>query len=152
MDSLSNQCIHHLFQEQASKTPGKIALVMGDKKLTYSTVNDRANQLAHGLRNLGVGIEIPVGICLRRSPFAVVAILGILKAGGAYVPVDPDYPEARKQYIIEDSGCGVLITEKSLLNTLPSFKGRILLVDDESRSQQDGRQDHAAQGPHHQFA
>ncbi len=137
MDSLSNQCIHHLFQEQASKTPGKIALVMGDKKLTYSTVNDRANQLAHGLRNLGVGIEIPVGICLRRSPFAVVAILGILKAGGAYVPVDPDYPEARKQYIIEDSGCGVLITEKSLLNTLPSFKGRILLVDDESRSQQD---------------
>jgi amino acid adenylation domain-containing protein len=137
MDSLSNQCIHHLFQEQASKTRGKIALVMGDKKLTYSTVNDRANQLAHGLRNLGVGIEIPVGICLRRSPFAVVAILGILKAGGAYVPVDPDYPEARKQYIIEDSGCGVLITEKSLLNTLPSFKGRILLVDDESRSQQD---------------
>lgn len=137
MDSLSTQCIHNLFQEQVSKTPQKIALVMGDKKLTYSTVNDRANQLANALRSLGVGLEIPVGICLRRSPEAVVAILGILKAGGAYVPVDPDYPEARKHYIIEDSGCGILITEKSLLNTLPSFKGRILLVDDESRSQQD---------------
>ena len=137
MDSLSNHCIHHLFQEQASKTPEKIALVMGDRKFTYSIVNDRANQLANALRSLGVGLEIPVGICLRRSPFAVVAILGILKAGGAYVPVDPDYPEARKQYIIEDSGCGVLITEKSLLHTLPPFAGRIVLVDDESLSQQD---------------
>jgi len=137
MDSLSNHCIHHLFQEQASKTPEKIALVMGDRKFTYSIVNDRANQLANALRSLGVALEIPVGICLRRSPFAVVAILGILKAGGAYVPVDPDYPEARKQYIIEDSGCGVLITEKSLLHTLPPFAGRIVLVDDESLSQQD---------------
>jgi amino acid adenylation domain-containing protein len=137
MDSLSNHCIHHLFQEQAFKTPEKIALEMGDKKFTYSTVNDRANQLSQALRTLGVGLETPVGICLRRSPEAVVAILGILKAGGAYVPVDPDFPEARKQYMIEDSGCGILIAEKSLLNTLPSFKGRVLLVDDESRSQQD---------------
>jgi amino acid adenylation domain-containing protein len=137
MDSLSNHCIHHLFQKQAFKTPKKIAIEMGNKKFTYSTVNERANQLAHALRSLGVGLETPVGICLRRSPEAVVAILGILKAGGAYVPVDPDFPEARKQYMIEDSGCGILITEKSLLNTLPSFKGRILLVDDESLSQQD---------------
>ncbi len=137
MDSLPNQCIHHLFQEQVSKTPEKIALVMEDRKLTYSAVNDRANQLANALRLLGVGLETPVGISLRRSPEAVVAILGILKAGGAYVPVDPDYPEARKQYMIEDSGCGVLITEKYLLNILPSFKGQILLVDDESLLQQD---------------
>jgi amino acid adenylation domain-containing protein len=137
MDSLSNHCIHHLFQEQASKTPEKIALVMEDRKLTYSAVNERANQLANALRLLGVGLETPVGICLRRSPEAVVAILGILKSGGAYVPIDPDYPEARKQYIIEDSGCGVLITEHSLLNTLPAFNGQILQVDDESLWQQD---------------
>ena len=137
MNSLSNQCIHHLFQEQASKTQEKIALVMEETKLTYSVVNDRANQLANALRSLGVGLETPVGICLRRSPFAVVAILGILKAGGAYVPVDPDFPEARKQYIIEDSSCGFLITETSLLNSIPPFKGQILLVDDESLSQQD---------------
>ncbi|MEG4322162.1 MULTISPECIES: amino acid adenylation domain-containing protein [unclassified Microcoleus] len=137
MDNLLNQCIHHLFQEQASKTPEKIALVMEETKLTYSVVNDRANQLANALRSLGVGLETPVGICLQRSPKAAVAILGILKAGGAYVPVDPDFPEARKQYIIEDSGCEFLITEKSLLNTLPPFDGRILLVDDESLSQQE---------------
>ncbi|MUG91084.1 amino acid adenylation domain-containing protein [Scytonema sp. UIC 10036] len=137
MDSLSNQCIHHLFQEQAAKTPEKIALVMGDRKLTYSVVNEQANQLANALRFLGVGLETPVGICLRRSPEAVVAILGILKAGGAYVPVDPDFPEVRKQYIIEDSGCEVLITEKSLLNTLPFFEEEILLVDNKSLSKQD---------------
>jgi amino acid adenylation domain-containing protein len=137
MDNLLNQCIHHLFQEQASKTPEKIALVMEDRKLTYSEINQRANQLANALRSLGVGLETPVGICLRRSKEAVVAILGILKAGGAYVPVDPDFPEVRKKYIIEDSGCGVLITEKSLVNILPPFAGRIVFVDDESLSQQD---------------
>lgn len=139
MGSLLNQCIHHLFQEQVSKTPKKIALVMGDRKLTYSALNEGANQLANALRTLDVGPEIPVGISLRRSPEAVVAILGILKAGGAYVPIDPDFPEARKQYIIEDSGCGVLITEKCLLNTLPPFEGQILLVDDESLSKQQSR-------------
>ncbi|MBD2527540.1 histidine decarboxylase [Nostoc sp. FACHB-133] len=137
MEKLSNQVIHYLFQEQVEKTPEKIALVMGHLELTYSEVNQWANKFAHTLRNLGVGLETPVSICLRRSPEAIVAILGILKAGGAYVPVDPDFPEARKQYMIEDSGCGVLITEKSLLNSLTDFKGRILLVDDESLSQQD---------------
>ncbi|KYC38611.1 hypothetical protein WA1_36125 [Scytonema hofmannii PCC 7110] len=137
MDNLLNQCIHHLFQEQASKTPEKIALVMENRKLTYSVVNKQANQLANALRFLGVRLETPVGICLRRSPEAVVAILGILKAGGAYVPVDPHFPEVRKQYIIEDSGCEVLITEKSLLNTLPPFEGQILLVDNESLSKQE---------------
>ena len=147
MDSLSNQCIHHLFQEQAAKTPEKIALVMEDTKLTYSVVNDRANQLANALRSLGVGLETPVGICLGRSPFAVVAILGILKAGGAYVPVDPDFPEARKQYIIEDSGCGFLIAEKSLLNSIPPFNGQILLVDDESLSQQESSNPEVAVTP-----
>ncbi len=147
MDSLSNLCIHHLFQEQASKTRGEIALVMGDKKLTYSAVNEQANQFANALRSLGVGLDIPVGICLRRSPLAIVAILGILKAGGAYVPVDPDFPEARKQYIIEDSGCGVLITEKSLLNTFPPFEGQILLVDDESLLQQESSNPNIAVSP-----
>ncbi len=147
MDSLSNHCIQHLFQEQASKTPEKIALVMEDRKLTYSAVNERANQLANALRLLGVGLETPVGICLRRSPEAVVAILGILKSGGAYVPIDPDYPEARKQYIIADSGCGVLIAEKSLLNSFSPFKGQILLVDDESLLQQDSSNPNIAVSP-----
>ncbi|WP_313889966.1 MULTISPECIES: histidine decarboxylase [Nostoc] len=137
MNELSDQCIHHIFQDQVEKTPEKIALVMGDLEFTYTEVNQRANQLANALRNLGLDFETPVGICLRRSPEAVVAILGILKAGYAYVPVDPDFPKARKQYIIEDSGCGVLITEKSLLHTLPPFQGQILLVDDESLSQQE---------------
>ncbi|MEG4918091.1 non-ribosomal peptide synthetase [Microcoleus sp. B7-D4] len=147
MDTVSNHCIHHLFQEQASKTPEKIALVMEDRKLTYSAVNNRANQLANALRLLGVGLETPVGICLRRSPEAVVAILGILKAGGAYVPIDPDFPEARKEYIIADSGCGVLITEKSLLNSFSPFKGQILLVDDESLLQQDSSNPNIAVSP-----
>ncbi|BDA75095.1 hypothetical protein RIVM261_032740 [Rivularia sp. IAM M-261] len=137
MDDLLNQCIHHLFQEQAFKTPEKIALVTENTKLTYLTVNSRANQLASALQTLGVELETPVAIYLERSPEAVIGILGILKAGGAYVPVAPDFPETRKQYIIEDSGCRVLITQKSLLNTLPPFDGKILLLDEDFLSKQE---------------
>jgi amino acid adenylation domain-containing protein len=134
----SNQCIHQLFQKQATKTPEKIALAMEKREFTYRQVNSRANQIANALRAQGVNLETPVGVCLRRSPEAVIAILGILKAGGAYVPVDPDFPEARKQFIIEDSGLSVLITEKALLNThVPSFAGYTLLLDDASLLQQD---------------
>jgi amino acid adenylation domain-containing protein len=136
MSSLSNQCIHQIFEEQVFKTPGKIALIMEDRKFNYLTLNEKANQLANALRSLGIKLETPVGICLRRSPEAVVAILGVLKAGGAYVPIDPDFPEARKNYIIEDSGCGILITENSLLDSLLPFKGKILQVDDEFISKQ----------------
>jgi amino acid adenylation domain-containing protein len=133
-----NQCIHQLFQKQAAKTPERIALTMEKKEFTYRQMNSWANQIANALRAQGVDLETPVGVCLRRSPEAVIAILGILKAGGAYVPVDPDFPEARKQFIIEDSGLSVLITEKALLNThVPSFAGFTLLLDDTSLLQQD---------------
>lgn len=135
-DKLSNQCIHQIFQEQTEKTPEQIALLMEDREFTYLEVNRRANQIANALRTLGVELETPVGICLRRSPEAVITILGILKAGCAYVPTDPEYPEARKEFIIKDSGCQVLITEKFLLNSIPFFEGQILLVDDESLSEQ----------------
>ena len=129
MENLFDLCIHHLFERQVSKTPDKIALILQERKLTYAEINEQANQIAAALVGLGVGIETPVGICLRRSPEAVAAILGILKAGGAYVPIDPDFPESRKRYILEDSGCGVLLTEDALLSALPPFAGRILLVD-----------------------
>ena len=108
------KCLHELFSEQAAKTPSSIALVFGDRRLTYAELDSRANQLAHCLRERGVGPEALVGLCIERSPEMVIAILGVLKAGGAYVPLDPAYPEERLAFMIEDSGIRALVAQKSI--------------------------------------
>src|SRR5229473_7813053 len=79
-----------LFEQQVERTPEAVAVVFEDQHLTYRQLNERANQLAHYLRALGVGPEVLVGICVERSLEMVVGLLGILKAGGAYVPLDPE--------------------------------------------------------------
>ena len=73
-------------------------------------LNERANQLAHQLRALGVGPEVLVGLCVERSLELVIGMLGILKAGGAYVPLDPSYPPERLQFMIEDAKPAVILT------------------------------------------
>ena len=124
-------CMHELFEAQATRTPDSIAVVSGAQSLTYRELNTRANQLAHHLQKLGVGPEVPVGVCLERSAELIVALLGVLKAGGAYVPVDPDYPAERAAFMLEDSNVPVLLTQKHLLETLPVLSARIVCVDDQ---------------------
>ncbi|MBE4753785.1 AMP-binding protein, partial [Corallococcus sp. ZKHCc1 1396] len=80
---LAEACAHHLFEAQAQRTPDALALQMGERTLTYRQLDERANQLAHHLRTLGVGPEVLVALCVERSPELVVSILAILKAGGA---------------------------------------------------------------------
>lgn len=104
------KCIHQLFEEQVERTPDGVAVVFEDEQLTYRELNERANQLAWYLQNLGVKPEVLVGICLERSLEMIVAVLGILKAGGAYVPIDPTYPAERIANIFEDAGLSVLLT------------------------------------------
>ncbi len=107
------QSIPQRFEEQARKTPHRVALEMQGRSYTFRQVDERANQLAHALRARGVGRDVLVGVHLCRSPDAVCAILAILKTGGAYVPVDPLHPVARKQFIVSDSNMALLITEQS---------------------------------------
>ncbi|RKI67440.1 amino acid adenylation domain-containing protein, partial [Corallococcus sp. AB049A] len=104
---------HTRFEQQVTRTPKAPAVVMGDTTVSFHQLNVRANQLAHYLRSLGVGPDVTVAFCLERSPEAIVAILGILKAGGAYVPLDPSAPEARRAFILENSGAAVLLTTQS---------------------------------------
>ena len=105
-----SRCAHQLVEAQARRTPSSVAVVAEAGELTYAELDDRANAIAHRLRALGVGPDVPVGLCLERSLDLVPALLGVLKAGGAYVPLDPNYPTERLSYMAQDAGLGVLVT------------------------------------------
>jgi amino acid adenylation domain-containing protein len=121
--------IHEPFEAQAGRTPDRVALVFERQTLSYGELNRRANQLAHHLRGLGVGPNVLVGLCVKRSIDMVIGLLGILKAGATYVPMDPAYPKERLQYILEDSKASVVLTRESLLDGLPSFAGQAICLD-----------------------
>jgi len=119
------------FEQQVERTPEAPALQLGERQLSYSEVNERANQLAHQLLRLGVGPEVCVGISLTRSIEMVVAVLGVLKAGGVYVPIDPSYPSERQAYMLADSAMPVLLTTQALAATLPPHTAHTLYADEE---------------------
>jgi hypothetical protein len=98
--------VHEQFEEQAELRRDEVGLDFEGRELSYGELNVRANQLAHYLRKMGVGPEVPVGICMQRSVEMVVGLLGIMKAGGAYVPLDPDYPAERLAFMAQASGTG----------------------------------------------
>lgn len=112
-------CLHHGFERQVELTPEKRALTFESTHMTYATLNQRANQLAHHLQRQGIGPEHRVGLCLERSMDLIVGMLGILKAGAAYVPMDPTYPPHRLAYILTDSGVTSVLTQESVSAQLP---------------------------------
>ncbi|NEQ96452.1 MAG: amino acid adenylation domain-containing protein, partial [Cyanothece sp. SIO2G6] len=101
--------LHQYFEAQAGQTPEEVALTCNNQHITYQTLNQRANQLAIYLQQLGIQPENLVGICVDRSIEMVIAILATLKAGAAYVPLDPNYPTERLTWIIKDAQLSVLI-------------------------------------------
>jgi amino acid adenylation domain-containing protein len=125
-----NKCIHQLVEEQAERTPDAIAVVFENQQLTYAQLNNRANQLAHYLRSLGVKTEVIVGLCVERSLEMIVALIGILKAGGAYLPLDPEYPPARLEFMLFDSQIPLLLTQHSLIDKLPNHQGQTLFLEE----------------------
>ena len=120
-------CIHQLFETQVENTPDVVALVFGEETLTYSELNEQANQLAHYLQTAGVGVETLVGVCLERSPKFIISILAILKAGGAYLPLDPTYPSERLTFMVEDAGIQVIVIETSLSDKIPQLEHSVNL-------------------------
>ena len=144
----SGGCIHHLFEEQVTRTPDAIAVTWGEESLTYGELNGRANQVAHHLMRLGVEPETLVGLCMKRTPDVLVGILGILKAGGAYVPLDPSHPPQRLRTILEDGGVRLVLTHRRLseVDALPA--PRKVLMDEIPRdgSRESHNPDSAALG------
>ncbi len=123
--------LHDLFAAQAARTPDAPALHFAGRRIDYRTLERRANQLAWRLRGLGVGPDVIVGLCMRRSPDQVVALLAILKAGGAYLPLDPGYPPDRLAYMIADAQPRVFVTEAALAGLLPARRAPVVEVDSE---------------------
>jgi len=110
-----NLCIHQLFEQEAARRPDAVAVRFASEQLTYRQLNERANQLAHRLRKLGVGPEIMVGTLLDRSLDLVSGLLGILKAGGAFVPLDPSYPMQRLEFMAADIAAPVMLVDDSVV-------------------------------------
>ncbi|HSE16460.1 MAG TPA: amino acid adenylation domain-containing protein, partial [Pyrinomonadaceae bacterium] len=125
------RCIHHFFEAQVEKMPEAVALISDEESVTYVELNRRANKLACYLRKRGVGPEAMVGLFMARSVEMVVALLGILKAGGAYVPLDPKYPKQRLEFMLEDTGVQLLLTQEQMLEKLPATLLEIICLDTE---------------------
>src|SRR6185369_1488958 len=127
-----SRCIHELFEEQVALAPEAPALTFQGEHVSYAELNNRANQLAHYLQQLGVQADTPVGVCLNRSIEMIVAVIAILKAGGVYIPLDPEYPAERLAFILDDVSPPVILTESTLVDDLPSTWAQTLSLDTES--------------------
>ncbi|MAE65560.1 MAG: non-ribosomal peptide synthetase [Phycisphaeraceae bacterium] len=122
--------IHQQFEARAQATPDRVALEFEGAEMTYEQLNRRADRLARRLRCLDVGPDVPVGLCAPRSMDMVAAMIAILKAGGAYVPLDADYPQRRLQFMLEDSGAGVLVCDDAHAQQFEGFDGTLVRLGD----------------------
>ena len=123
-------CVHQAIQEQVAASPEQVALVTVNDTITYGALNRRANQLAHHLLGLGVGPDLPVGLCVNRGIGMVISLLAIQKAGGCYLPLDPTYPKERLKFMLADASVSVLLTETHLQSVVPEFGGEQVYIDD----------------------
>jgi amino acid adenylation domain-containing protein len=129
-----NAAVHRLFEAQVRRAPEATALIFGEQHLTYRELNERANRLARHLHAKGVRNETPVGVCLRRSPDVIVAMLAVVKAGGAYVPLDPDYPRARIALMLEDTRPMAIIADSACVGALPPNHANPVILDTEAQA------------------
>lgn len=114
-----DSCVHELFEDRVKQSPNATAIVCGERSISYRELNGRANQLAHRLREMGVGRETLTGVLMSRSVEFVIAVIGILKAGGAYVPIDPDYPAQRQDFIVKDTCASIVVTDGAGVTNVP---------------------------------
>lgn len=120
--------VHRVFEQQATLTPNRVA-VTGERALTYSELNEKANQLARYLQTSGVKPGARIAFCLERSLEAVVSMLAILKTGASYIPVDQSYPAARLSYLIEDSRAEALLCHRAFAARLPGIQTNVICLD-----------------------
>ncbi len=114
----SHLCVHQWFEAVVKRYPDAIALCFEGEQLSYGMLNRKSNQLAYYLRQIGVGPETLVAICLERSIEMIIAQLAVLKAGGAFVPLDPSYPPERLEFMLTETETPVVLTQRDLLDKI----------------------------------
>ncbi|MBO4375354.1 MAG: amino acid adenylation domain-containing protein [Lachnospiraceae bacterium] len=119
-----------MFREAVKDHPDRTAVIFRDRKLSYSEVDDISERVAVYLRSKGIGRGSAVSMLIHRSSFMVTATLGVLKAGAAYQPLDPTYPVERLDFMMEDADTALLIADQDLLESVPDYKGPVLLTKD----------------------
>src|SRR4029079_11453921 len=117
------------FEQQAERTPDRIAIQFGCDRMTYRELDRRSNQLARILLRHGARPDSLVAICMDRSLEMIVSMLATLKAGAAYLPIDPSYPPERIRMTLEDANPLVILTQDSLAATLPEVSVPIISID-----------------------
>lgn len=127
-------CFQEMFARTARSSPAAKAVVFCDESITYEALHARVCRLAQRLRALGVGPGTLIGLCLERSIDMVVGVLGILEAGAAYVPLDPDYPQERLAFMLQDTATKVLLTQPHLRSRLPAVVENTVELHDEADS------------------
>lgn len=130
-------CVPEAVAAQAERRPNAIAVASGAATMTYSELDSQADLLARRLRSMGAGVDVPVGLCLPRTPQMVMAALAIMKAGSPYLPMDPDYPADRLAFILEDAGASVLVTNSCLAARFPDSQNKMLVLDCAELSESD---------------
>ena len=122
--------VHELFEAQVERSPQAPAIEYNGTTLTYTQLNERANQLAHYLRICHIGPDVLVGLAIERSPEMVIGLLAVLKAGGAYVPLDLAYPKERLSFMISDARMSVLLTMEKWVDSVSTMhNGQIIVLD-----------------------
>ena len=107
--SIAPATLGRMFSAQVERTPGADAVRFGGECLSYGELDARSNQVAHYLRDRGTGPGSLIGLSSPRALATIVNVLGIIKSGAAYVPIDPEYPEARRRYIVEKTGASIVL-------------------------------------------
>jgi amino acid adenylation domain-containing protein len=121
-------CLHDLVAAQAQRSPDAVAVESAGESLTYRELRQRAAELAECLQALGIGPDIPVGLCAERTPSLVVGILGILTAGGAYLPLDPELPRERRRSLLSEASASCVITDAHYASEWADTPVRVLTL------------------------
>lgn len=135
--AIAEEPVHVLISRNAAENPSAVAVSVpseddSSRSITYGELESQSNKLAHHLRSLGVEAETSVAVCIEKSPELVVSVLAILKAGGAYLPIDPEYPEDRIEYMIQNAGARFVLCDAAAAERLAHVQGTSLVLVEES--------------------